>query len=190
MKKPKRYSAEWRDQAVRMVREHQTEYPSQQKAIAAVALRLSCSRARLRNWVRKVEDDVRRARLAAYERRRLKDLERENRELRSANDLVRKTAAFFAQAVLDRAPWEPQLRKKRQATDVPTECGPQASGDPQAAGDAQPCVDFQAGGDPQGGGDHQLTGDQQSVGDHQLVGDQQPGGDRQLVASDRREPSS
>lgn len=98
-----RYSPEVRERAVRMVREHGPEYPSQWAAICSIAGKLGCTRETLRRWVRQAERDAgQRPGLTTDERQRVKELERENRELRRANEILRKASAFFAQAELDR----------------------------------------------------------------------------------------
>jgi len=105
MKKPTTYSPEVRERAVRLVLEHEGEYNSQWAAIQSIAEKIGCSAETLRNWVRQAErDGGRRPGLTTEERARLKELERENRELRRANEILRKAAAFFAQAKLDRRP--------------------------------------------------------------------------------------
>jgi transposase len=86
-----KYPTELRERAVRMVLEHQGEYPSQWKAIEAIAEKLGVHRETLRVWVRRTEvDDGRRPGLTSDERQRIKELEREreNRELRRANDMA------------------------------------------------------------------------------------------------------
>jgi transposase len=86
-----------------MVFEHAGEHGSQWETIASVASKIGCSPETLRKWVRRAEcDEGRHSGLASEERARLKDLERENRELRRANEILRKASAFFAQAELDR----------------------------------------------------------------------------------------
>ena len=86
-----------RERAVRMVFEHQGEYPSQWKAICAIGEKLGVHHESLRNWVRRAEvDEGRRPGLTSDERARLKDLERENRELRRANEILRSASLFFA----------------------------------------------------------------------------------------------
>jgi transposase len=86
-----------------MVREHGPEHPSQWAAIQAIAAKLGCTAETLRRWVRQDErDQGRRPGLTTDERHRLKELERENRELKRANEILRKASAFFAQAELDR----------------------------------------------------------------------------------------
>ena len=98
-----RYSPEVRERAVRMVVEHQGEHPSQWAAIGSIAAKIGCSTETLRKWVRRVERDAgRRPGLTSQEAERLKALERENRELQRANEILRKASAFFAQAELDR----------------------------------------------------------------------------------------
>ena len=113
MNKSTRYSPEVRERAVRMVLEHQAEYDSQWAALVSVASKLGRTAETLRRWVRRAERDVgvrpglkseegERPGLKSEEGERLKALERENRELRRANEILRKAAAFFAQAGLDR----------------------------------------------------------------------------------------
>jgi transposase len=105
MERPKRYSPEVRERTVRLVFEHQDEYESQWAAIVSIAAKIGCTAETLRNWVRQAERDTgRRAGLTTAERAKLKDLEREVRELKRANEIMRKAAAFFAQAELDRRP--------------------------------------------------------------------------------------
>ena len=101
----KRFSPEVRERAVRLVLEQQREHESQWAAINSVAGKIGCSGETLRKWVRQAERDLgRRDGLSSSERDRLKQLERENRELRRANEILRKASAFFAQAELDRRP--------------------------------------------------------------------------------------
>ena len=98
-----RYSPEVRERAVRMVREHSPEHPSQWAAMQAIAPKLGCTAETLRRWVRQAERDAgQRAGLTTSEQQRLKELERENRELKRANEILRKASAYFAQAELDR----------------------------------------------------------------------------------------
>ena len=106
MARPSRYSPEVRERAVRMVREHGAEHPSQWAAIASIASKLGCTSETLRRWVRQAERDTghRGGGLTTDERQRLKELEREVRELRRANEILRKASAYFAQAELDRRP--------------------------------------------------------------------------------------
>ena len=103
MARPSKYSPEVRERAVRMVREHQSEHESQWGAIRSMAEKLGCTAETLRRWVRQSERDSGvRPGLTTDERLRLKDLERENRELKRANEILRKASAYFAQAELDR----------------------------------------------------------------------------------------
>jgi len=100
-----RYSPEVRERAVRMVLEHQGEHESQWSAIGSIAGKIGCTAETLRKWVRQAErDQGKRSGLSSSERERLKELERENRELKRANEILRKASAFFAQAELGRRP--------------------------------------------------------------------------------------
>jgi transposase-like protein len=100
-----KYSAEVRERAVRMVFDHAGDYSSQWAAIASIAGKIGCSAQTLANWVRRAErDSGKRPGLTTDERERLKSLEREVRELRQANEILRKASAYFAQAELDRRP--------------------------------------------------------------------------------------
>ena len=102
-KATKKFSPELRERAVRLVLEQQGEHESQWGAINSVAAKIGCSGETLRKWVRQAERDLgQRAGLTTSERERLKELERENRELKRANEILRKASAFFAQAELDR----------------------------------------------------------------------------------------
>lgn len=97
------YSPEVRERAVRMVFDHQGEHGSQWAAIQSIAAKIGCSGEALRNWVRQSERDRgQRAGPSTDERERIKALERENRELRQANEILRKASAYFAFAELDR----------------------------------------------------------------------------------------
>ena len=105
MSKSIRYSPEVRERAVRMVFDHQCEYPSQWQAVVSIATKIGCTPETLRKWVRRAEVDLgRREGVTSDERARIKELERENRELRRANEILRKASAYFAQAELDRRP--------------------------------------------------------------------------------------
>ena len=105
MARPTRFAPEVRERAIRMVLEHQGEHESQWAAISSIAGKMGCSPETLRKWVRRAEcDQGRRTGLTTGERERLKELERENRELRRANEILRKASAYFAQAELDRRP--------------------------------------------------------------------------------------
>jgi transposase len=105
MNTSKRYPAELRERAVRLVFEQEKGHESQWAAIASVAAKIGCTAETLRRWVRQTERDTgRRAGMTSDERERLKALERENAELRRANEILRKASAFFAQAELDRRP--------------------------------------------------------------------------------------
>jgi transposase-like protein len=100
---PTKYSPEVRERAVRMVFDHQDDHASQWAAIASIAAKIGCTPEALRLWVRQAERDAgRRAGPTSAESERIKALERENRELRQANEILRKASAYFAQAELDR----------------------------------------------------------------------------------------
>jgi transposase len=98
-----KFSAEVRERAVRMVLEQQHEHGSQWAAMQSIGGKIGCTAETLRKWVRRAErDSGLRAGLTSSDRDRLKVLERENRELQRSNEILRKAAAFFAQAELDR----------------------------------------------------------------------------------------
>ncbi len=103
MSRQTRYSPEVRARAVRMVSEHRGEHASEWAAISSIAAKIGCTAETLRGWVRQVErDQGGRAGPTSEERGRIKALEREVRELRQANEILRKASAYFAQAELDR----------------------------------------------------------------------------------------
>jgi len=103
MNKSTRYSPEVRDRAVRLVFEHQGEHASQWAAIGSIASKIGCTPETLRKWVRRAErDQGLRSGMTSSDREQLKALERENRELKRANEILRKASAYFAQAELDR----------------------------------------------------------------------------------------
>ena len=98
-----KYSPEMKERAVRMVTEHAAAHGSQWAAICSIAEKIGCSSETLRNWVWQMErDQGSRPGLTTDEKQRLKDLERENRELKRANEILRLASAYFAQAELDR----------------------------------------------------------------------------------------
>ena len=105
MGRPSKYAPELRERAVRLVFDHAGDHPSQWAAIRSVAEKIGCPVEVLRRWVRQAErDGGQRPGLTTDERTRLKHLERENVELKRANEILKKAAAFFAQAELDRRP--------------------------------------------------------------------------------------
>jgi len=103
MSRKSRYSPEFRERAMRMVFDHRAEYGSQWAAMNSIAAKVGCTAETLRKWVRQSEKDQGiREGLTTDERERLKALERENRELKRANEILRQASAYFAQAELDR----------------------------------------------------------------------------------------
>jgi transposase len=103
MARPSRFSPEVRERAVRMVLEQQDKHESQWAAITSIAEKIGCTAETLRKWIRQAERDQGvRPGLTTEERQRLKQLERETFELRRANEILKKAAAYFAQAELDR----------------------------------------------------------------------------------------
>ena len=102
-KKPNKFSPEVRERAVRMVQEHRGEYPSLWAAIESIAPKIGCVPQTLNEWIKRDEiDNGMRAGVTTTDQQRLKELERENRELRKANEILKLASAFFAQAELDR----------------------------------------------------------------------------------------
>ncbi len=98
-----KFSPEVRARAVRMVLDHAGEHSSRWQAVQSIAAKIGCSAHTLHEWVRKSEvDSGQRAGVPTDVAARLKALERENRELRQANEILRKASAYFAQAELDR----------------------------------------------------------------------------------------
>jgi transposase len=103
MSKGKRYSSELRERAVRMVFEHEKDHDSQWGAICSISEKVGCTSETLRRWVRQAERDTGlRTGPKSGERERVRELERENRELKRANEILRKASAYFALAELDR----------------------------------------------------------------------------------------
>jgi transposase len=98
-----RFSPEVRQRAVRLVLEHGGDHASQWAAIGSIAAKIGCTAETLRKWVRQAERDAgQRPGATTEERERIKALEREDRELRQANEILRKASAYFAMAELDR----------------------------------------------------------------------------------------
>ncbi|ANL37106.1 IS3 family insertion sequence transposase protein (plasmid) [Rhizobium phaseoli] len=99
-----KFSPEVRARAVRMVTEHEAEHPPPRwAAVSSIAAKIGCSAHTLHEWVKKAEvDSGKRAGLPSDVAEKMKALERENRELRQANEILRKASAYFAQAELDR----------------------------------------------------------------------------------------
>ncbi len=101
----KRYSPEFRERAVRLVEEQQKEGLSEWKAIHSLSEKLGCVPETLRRWVRQSQrDQGKRPGLSTSELEELKQLRRQNRELKRSNEILRKASAYFAQAELDRRP--------------------------------------------------------------------------------------
>jgi transposase len=105
MGRASKFPAEMRERAVRLVFEQQDKHESQWAAIVSIAEKMGCTAETLRKWVRQMERDTgERPGLTTSERERMKELEREVRELKRANEILRKASAYFAQAELDRRP--------------------------------------------------------------------------------------
>ena len=103
MKKSNKFSPEVRERAVRMVQEHRGEYPSLWAAVESIAAKIGCVPNTLHDWVKRSEIDCGvRAGVTTSEAQRVKELEREVKELRRANEILKLASAFFAQAELDR----------------------------------------------------------------------------------------
>jgi transposase len=103
MDKRTRYSPEVRERTVRLVHDQAHEHGSQWAAIRSIATKVGCTAETLRRWVRQAERGAgRRPALTTEDQQRVKVLERENRELRRTNEILRKASAYFAQAELDR----------------------------------------------------------------------------------------
>jgi transposase len=105
--KPKKFFPEVRERAVRMVGEHRGDHASQWAAIVSIAAKIGCTAQTLSNWVRQAErDQGKRPGTTTDAAERIRMLERENRELKQVNEILRKASAYFAQAELDRR-WKP-----------------------------------------------------------------------------------
>jgi len=103
MNKSNKFSPEIKERAVRLVQEHRGEYPSLWAAVESIAPKIGCVPQTLLEWVKRAEvNNGERSGTTTAEAQRMKDLERENKELRRANDILRTASAFFAQAELDR----------------------------------------------------------------------------------------
>jgi transposase len=106
MAKTKRYPVEVRERAVRLVLEHREEYASMWAAVSSIAAKFGCSAQTLQSWVRQAEvDGGMRLGTSTADAERIRELERENRELRRANDILKAASAFFAREL------DPQLRR-------------------------------------------------------------------------------
>ena len=105
MEKRKKFPAEVRERAIRLVAESMKDHPSEWAAVKSIATKMGCTPETLRLWIRQAQrDSGKRPGLTTAEQERVKELEREVRELRRANEILRKASAYFAQAELDRRP--------------------------------------------------------------------------------------
>jgi|SRR5256884_7076129 len=104
MNKRPRYPQELRERAVRLVREHRDEYPSEWAAITSIAGKLGIGTEALRLWLRRAQRDQQHGPGVTAERERIRELERENRELRRANEILKAASAFFARELDPRLP--------------------------------------------------------------------------------------
>ncbi|PID79334.1 hypothetical protein CSB20_06980 [bacterium DOLZORAL124_64_63] len=105
MSKKQRYSPEVRERAVRMVLDHERDYSSRWQTIVSIASKFGCTAESLRRWIQQYEvDNGSRDGRSSEDKALIKELQRENRELRQTNEILRKASAFFAQAELDRKP--------------------------------------------------------------------------------------
>lgn len=103
MARQSKFSPEVRERAVRLFRESVSQHPSEWAALQSIASKIGCNAETLRLWVRRTQVDAGdRPGVSTAERERIKELERENRELKRANEILRKASAYFAQAELDR----------------------------------------------------------------------------------------
>ena len=101
--KSNKFSPEVRERAVRLVQENRSDYPSLWAAVESIAPKIGCVPQTLLEWVKRIEvDSGQRDGITSSERERIKQLERENKELRRANEILKTASAFFAQAELDR----------------------------------------------------------------------------------------
>ena len=102
-KRSNRFSPKVRERAVRMVQEHNAEYPSLWAAAQSIAPKIGCTAETLLEWLKRAQIDAgQRPGVSTVDAQRIKELERENKELRRANDILKTASAFFAQAELDR----------------------------------------------------------------------------------------